>query len=512
MNAVSMTVGGNQLLFKDTQGRALLDDLKETLFGSTINLKSDATTTGKGFFGSDGLLNSDNGWDYFMTPIWGAAKCSIVLNDSHHPSNYICEFDANGNFIRNDGTVRTTTFVASSNARFIGIAYLHSRISNLSGTAETVSSAIGSMHESVDGVNKKIETSGLFDMYSMTNAKTARPLTNVPAGTTIYFRTLKTTNNSIDGLTMYGLNTGETAVSLDSSFIGEGIVKVTTSNDYEYIQVSLHPWPESFEGTVWYEIYVSSGYDCVTSDIFNLQKSSPDKNLNQHIAKIFRKVTCIGDSYTAGYINLDGEERTIEPYYAWPHYMETSTGNTWVNCGVSGANVLTWQTAEDGYQKCVDSGRSQAYVIGLLINDISNSERGIPLGTPSDIGTDAQTYYGGMSKLITRINALNPLAKIFVNTCPAARVDHPYNEAIRYIVDYYSGTIPVHCIDLVAMGIFKNNPSFNNDLVGGHYTGIGYEQMAEGYEYALSKYIGSHVSDFQNVHHIPFDEVVESEE
>lgn len=77
----------------------------------------------------------------------------------------------------------------------------------------------------------------------------------------------------------------------------------------------------------------------------------------------------------------------------------------------------------------------------------------MPLGTINDIGTDAQTYYGGMSKIIRELNAISPRAKIFVNTCPRTgevrgKAYADYNQAIRDIVAQYKDKYPVHCIDL----------------------------------------------------------------
>ena len=51
---------------------------------------------------------------------------------------------------------------------------------------------------------------------------------------------------------------------------------------------------------------------------------------------------------------------------------------------------------------------------------------------------------------------------------------------------------------------YYSNDSLINDYVNGHYTAIGYEQFAEVYEYILSDYINTHVSEFQNVHEIEY--------
>ena len=229
--------------------------------------------------------------------------------------------------------------------------------------------------------------------------------------------------------------------------------------------------------------------------------------LNMNTAKIFKRVVCCGDSYTSGHIKLEGEDAiATNEEFAWPHYMSTMTGNEWINCGCSGCNVLTWQTHERGLPTAQAKGKVQAYVIGLMINDVSDSSRAVPLGDISDIGTVAQTYYGGMSAIIRKLNAISPNAKIFVNTCPKTGAKYTqYNQAVRDIVSAYKATYPVHCIDLEAVKDYYTNSSLTDDYISGHYTAIGYEQFAEIYSYVLSDYINHHISDFQNVHKIEYD-------
>lgn len=236
----------------------------------------------------------------------------------------------------------------------------------------------------------------------------------------------------------------------------------------------------------------------------------------QGSCRIFKKVVCCGDSYTSGYIvDPNGKIKNTNEDYAWPNYMSDITGNKWLNCGVSGSNVITWQTELRGLPKANSLGKSQAYVIGLGINDVANANRWLPLGTVDDIGTDAQTYYGGMSKIIRELNAISPKAKIFVNTCPRTgsvdgREYAAYNQAVRNIVEIYKDKYPVHCIDLEAHidmyttdVLDMNNP--NSDYRKGHYTAIGYEMFAENYEIILSDYINSHIKEFQDVPFIEYD-------
>lgn len=222
------------------------------------------------------------------------------------------------------------------------------------------------------------------------------------------------------------------------------------------------------------------------------------------LAKIFKKVVCCGDSYTSGYIvDSAGNAHNDNHDFAWPHYMETATGNKWVNCGKSGANVLTWQEGETGLAQAQAAGKAQAYIVGLMLNDVS-SELGVELGTSADIGTDAGTYYAGMSAVIRQLAAISPEAKIFVCTCPLTGTIVDYNTAVRDIVTAYKGTYNVHCLDL-----FKYKTAYDtitSDALGGHYTAIGYEKMAEMMMVVMSDYIEANIAEFQNVAFIPYDE------
>lgn len=229
---------------------------------------------------------------------------------------------------------------------------------------------------------------------------------------------------------------------------------------------------------------------------------------NIHTANIFKKVVCCGDSYTSGYI-VDSEGVSHDTYdFSWPAFMENITGNKYINCSLGGRNVLTWQTSSPCLPKARTSGKSQAYIIGLMLNDISDSDRHVDLGTINDIGTEAQTYYGGMSKIVSELLTISPNAKIFIQTCPRTDGNFPsYNQAVRDIVSYYRQTnTNIHCLDLVNYIDLYNTTSLTGDSWHGHYTAMGYEQFAEILNYILSDYINNHISEFRDVAFIEYDE------
>lgn len=299
---------------------------------------------------------------------------------------------------------------------------------------------------------------------------------------------------------IYQYNSGGTQVGINQ-YTKAAIIKgidIIPNTDTASVTVRLYP-------------SVSGGLTDTTAVYTNIiiylsKRNSNFDYLSKKTARIFKKVVCVGDSYTEGWFKAPGEsERTLDPDYAWPHYMSDITGNHWMNCGVSGATTLSWLTDANGLAKAQTLGVSQAYVIGLMINDISS----VTLGTSSDIGTDSPTtYYGGLSKIIRELATISPNAHIFVNTCPKTGTNYDdFNNAVRTVVNAYKNTYKVYCVDLSANAELYDVPSFTGDAIEGHYTAIGYEQMAEIYCYLLSDYINNHISTFQDVYKLPFDPV-----
>lgn len=222
----------------------------------------------------------------------------------------------------------------------------------------------------------------------------------------------------------------------------------------------------------------------------------------------FKKVVCVGDSYTEGRIHKTTDESYVDdPNYSWVHYMNDLTGNEWINCGASGATAKLWQTNNKGLPKAQAEGVVQAYVIGLGINDSSSESYGLPVGTESDIGTNNDTYYAQLSKVIVELATISPNAYIFVNTCPFFNVDRitPYNVAIRAIVEHFKGTYKIHCIDLAnEYAYLFYAPNFTAMFYNGHPTVDGYAAIAKKYEFALSNYMKQHEANFRDIPWTPY--------
>lgn len=227
--------------------------------------------------------------------------------------------------------------------------------------------------------------------------------------------------------------------------------------------------------------------------------------IEHNTCSIFRKVVCVGDSYTSGHIQTDGDAIATNEDYSWVSYMARLTGNEYVNCGSSGATTITWLNHSRGLAKAKSTGVVQAYLVGLGLNDV-NGVGGITLGTAADIGTDAQTYYAGMSRIVRELNAISPKAKIFLQTMPSVWDENKaHNAAIRKIVEVYSDTYPVHLLDLEAYLPMYKTDLILGDKINGHYTAIGYQMFAENLRVIWSEYINNHIADFQDVYTLPYD-------
>ena len=230
------------------------------------------------------------------------------------------------------------------------------------------------------------------------------------------------------------------------------------------------------------------------------------KNLGDNTFSIFNKVVCCGDSYTSGHIPNSSSATTTNEKYSWVKYISNITGNKFVNCGVSGANVLTWQTEKRGLPTAKTAGVSQCYIVGLGLNDAGTSKH-VDIGSIDDIGTDNETYYGGYSKIIRELNEISPQSFIFCFLMPfETSTNSEYNTAILNICSKYKNNYKTYAVDLREYTEYYNFSSVANNSVSGHYTAAGYQQLAEIACKALSDCINKNYADFYDVNLIPYDD------
>jgi len=230
-------------------------------------------------------------------------------------------------------------------------------------------------------------------------------------------------------------------------------------------------------------------------------------NFENETYKIFKKVCCVGDSLTAGYVlNSDGETAMVNEEYSWPHFMGTASGNTYYNCGSSGANTKTWLERQNGLAKAQAYGHVQAYIIGLGYNDGLDGEAyHLDLGIPSDIGTNNATFYGCMSKIVRELKTISPDAFIFMQTIPSTNTSRysGYNQAIRYICNLYANDYDTHLLDLYEYISLYTTSLLSKDSHYGHFTAVGYQVCSKNLQYIWSKYLNANSEDFRDLPDVP---------
>ena len=215
-----------------------------------------------------------------------------------------------------------------------------------------------------------------------------------------------------------------------------------------------------------------------------------DSEQRRNLLSSFRSIGVIGDSLSVGYLHNTetGIDSRRNLYYSWPQYMARKTGQHIINMGESGYNVKMWmESAQYGWGVfSKEDNYCQAYIIGLGVNDASNPDREIPLGSISDVNLsnytlNGDTYYGGYAKIIQRGRTIRPNSIFFCLTDPVPSTKGKlYNQAIRDVVEYLNDN-KVFVVDLYEnYRQYYASPYFikeDKNAIISHYSPLGYEAM-----------------------------------
>ena len=211
-------------------------------------------------------------------------------------------------------------------------------------------------------------------------------------------------------------------------------------------------------------------FEGLQNDVQELQKTSLS-SANPGVS-MFDTVAVIGDSLSVGYYRTASGQQ-VRPVYtqSWPQYLVKKYGTKVFWCGFSGATTLTFLSSSDttsapyktrGMNYVNEIGAKALYIVQLGVND---SGRGVPLGTESDVGTNNDTFYGALSRIVTNVHTLAPNAFILVAT-PINNINDGYETAIEYVANHY---------DYCGFVDFRPYISRVSPLAySGHYTELGY--------------------------------------
>ncbi len=227
---------------------------------------------------------------------------------------------------------------------------------------------------------------------------------------------------------------------------------------------------------------------CVEKGELPLSKIDPTCGF----AGIFHSVGVIGDSLASGEFESRDREGNIlyhDMYeYSWPAVLQRITGCSYENFSRGGMTakeyVESWAD-QNGFWK-----RKQAYIVALGNNDTFVFRH--PLGSPDDVFPEtpkknADTFFGNMGRILSRLKALEEQAHIFLVT--PQRRGEACDEEIRLIAQglgklcgMYSRT---HLVDMTIYGPVYDEAMRRRFALGFHPNAMGY------YAYALM--IGNYI-------------------
>ena len=211
-------------------------------------------------------------------------------------------------------------------------------------------------------------------------------------------------------------------------------------------------------------------------DYINQKTAEDDNPLADHpenkYIQIFNKIGVIGDSLASGYFNAPAKGSTpagtITRYeYSWIQQIAKRNGIEAINFSSGGQSTRSWLQSiyagyiADGEHDC------EAFYIALCHNDYNDS---VPVGTPSDIGTENDTFYGNYARIISLIQTYYPCSKIFVITAKDEDKFGAYNTAIRYMPNAF--TKNVYVLDMAYYGGGTDVPAWMK--TGAHGNAAGY--------------------------------------
>ena len=227
---------------------------------------------------------------------------------------------------------------------------------------------------------------------------------------------------------------------------------------------------------------------------------------------IFRKIACIGDSLSSG--EFESFENGAPGYhdyydYSWGQYMARDAGCTVYNFSKGGMSAKEYDffARERGLYN--DEYKSQAYIIALGVNDVSQMINGaIEFGSIDDIdktdyANNKPTFAGFYAKIIAKYQQIQPKAKFFLMTMPRGTE----NEERRNLYDAHAELIyqmadlfeNCYVLDLRKYAPVYDEKFRDNFFLSGHMNASGYRLTALMVESYIDYIIRSNPEDFKQV-------------
>ena len=232
--------------------------------------------------------------------------------------------------------------------------------------------------------------------------------------------------------------------------------------------------------------------------------------------KIFRSITCVGDSLASGEFEGTNPETGATTYhdmyeYSWGQFLARMAGITVQNFSRGGMSAAPYVVNFAYENRLWDADKAtQAYIIALGINDLKHIINGaIEFGDVSDINLDnyvynKKTFVGCYAEIIQRYKIIQPKAKFFLMTIPRdfrmpqekSVLADKHSELLYKLAEIFDNTY--------VLDMRKHSPEWTPEfmekyMLGGHMNPMGYALVATMVASYIDYIIRKNPKDFKQV-------------
>lgn len=248
----------------------------------------------------------------------------------------------------------------------------------------------------------------------------------------------------------------------------------------------------------------------------NTERPLDNMVTNGGFMRIFKSITCVGDSLSSGEFESLKEDGTKGYYdmfeYSWGQIIGRTIGasvNSFSRGGMTAKEYVESYADLKGFWD--EDKKSQAYIFALGVNDTGSCEKGeISDICMEDYTKNGKTFVGYYASIIQRYKKMQPRAKFFLMTMPRdIRIDKPryekflaFNEEIRKMAQLFSDT---YLIDLEKYAPVYDEDFRENYFMGGHLSPAGYVWTADVVMSYIDYIIRHNMKDFKEVGFIGTD-------
>lgn len=190
---------------------------------------------------------------------------------------------------------------------------------------------------------------------------------------------------------------------------------------------------------------------------------------------LFQTVGVIGDSYASGELYKDSTNNVGDNYaISWLQQLARKFGFTGFNFSKGGLSTRSWLTDSKGLALLNSSDPCDLILLCLGINDYYSLGEGY-LGTPEDMDTHADSFYGNYSKIINDVKTKNEKTRMIIFTIANPQetdLIDKFNDAIKNIATKFK----IPCADENSYNYFKSD-LFSKNMIGGHPIAVNYNGM-----------------------------------